>query len=80
MPLINKTSFNKAYVIGNDIKKTFKKIHKTKQGAILKNDSEINNLVNNNLRNGDYLMVKGSNSTGLFNYISKLKKKNNHAL
>ena len=34
----------------------------------------------NNLKDGDYLMVKGSNSTGLFNYISKLKKEATHAL
>ena len=28
------------------------------------------------VNDGDYLMVKGSNSTGLFNYISKLKHRN----
>ena len=38
------------------------------------------NEINLDLKNNDFLMVKGSNSTGLFNYLSKLKKKNNHAL
>ena len=77
---INKISVNKVHVIGNDIKETFKKIHKIKKGLILKNDSELNKLIVNNLRDGDYLMVKGSNSTGLFNHISKLKKINTYAL
>ena len=70
---INKIFVNKVYVIGKDIKETFKKIHKDKKGSILKNDSQLNDLINNKLRDGDYLMIKGSNSTGLFNYVSKLK-------
>ena len=78
--VINKISVNKVHVIGKDIKETYNKIHKIKKGLILKNDSELNHLIVNNLRDGDYLMVKGSNSTGLFNHISKLKKINTHAL
>jgi len=70
---INKISVNKVYVIGKDIKETFKKIHKDKKGSILKNDSQLNDLIKNKLKDGDYLMIKGSNSTGLFNYVSKLK-------
>ena len=77
---INMTEINKAHIIGNHIKETYKKINKTKKGIILKNDSELNNFIKNDLRDGDYLMVKGSNSTGLFNYISKLKKRNIHVL
>jgi murE/murF fusion protein len=61
-------------------KKTLKKIKKEKRGIIFKNDSELKDFMINNLSNGDYLMVKGSNSTGLFNFISKLKQKNTHAL
>ena len=70
---INKIFVNKVYVIGKDIKETFKKIHKDKKGSILKNDSQLNDLINNKIKDGDYLMIKGSNSTGLFNYVSKLK-------
>ena len=55
---INKTLINKAHVIGKDIKETFKKINKNKKGNILKNDSELDNLIMNNLKDGDYLMVK----------------------
>ncbi|AFS46964.1 UDP-N-acetylmuramyl-tripeptide synthetase/UDP-N-acetylmuramoyl-tripeptide--D-alanyl-D-alanine ligase [alpha proteobacterium HIMB5] len=77
---INKISINKVNVIGKHILETYKKINKSNKGKILKNDSDLTNLIFNDLQNGDYLMVKGSNSTGLFNYISKLKRKNIHAL
>ena len=78
--VINKISVDNVFVIGSEIRETFKKIHKNKKGSILKNDSQLDDLINNQLKNGDYLMVKGSNSTGLFNYVSKLKKKGIHAL
>ncbi len=77
---INKISVNKVHVLGRDIKEIFKNIHKNKKGLILKDDSHLNDLIINDLNDGDYLMVKGSNSTGLFNYISKLKHRNIHAL
>ncbi len=77
---INKISINNVCVIGKDIKETFKKINQNKRGSILKNDSQLDDLIKNKLKNGDYLMIKGSNSTGLFNYVSKLKKKVIHAL
>ena len=77
---INKTQIDKVHVIGKDIIQTFKRINKSKKGNILKNDSELDDLLITNLRDGDYLMVKGSNSTGLFNYISKLKKRNINVL
>jgi len=70
---INRILVNKVYVIGKDIKETFKRIHKDKKGSILKNDSQLSDLINDKLKDGDYLMIKGSNSTGLFNYVSKLK-------
>ena len=77
---INKILVNKVYVIGRDIKETFKKISKNKKGYILKNDSQLNHLIKNELNDGDYLMIKGSNSTGLFNYVSKLKGRVTNAL
>ena len=46
----------------------------------IKKDSQINDLIINILNDGDYLMIKGSNSTGLFNYVTKLKKRNINAL
>jgi len=77
---INKISVNKVHIMGKEIKETYKKIKVNIRGSILKDDSELDNLINNKLNNGDYLMIKGSNSTGLFNYISKLKKRNINVL
>ena len=77
---INKILVNKVYVIGRDIKETFKKISKNKKEYIIKNDSQLNHLIKNELNDGDYLMIKGSNSTGLFNYVSKLKGRVTNAL
>ena len=35
-------------------------------------DQQINELISNEINNNDYLMVKGSNSTGLNEIIKKL--------
>ena len=42
-----------------------------KKGRILKSKNDILNIIKNDLNNDDYLMIKGSNSTGL-NQITKL--------
>ena len=67
---INKAKFKKLFVYGNYIKETFNKIRTQKRGKILKSTSEILNMIKNDLNNGDFLMIKGSNSTGL-NQITK---------
>ena len=48
--------------------------------SILKNKNEIISLIKNNINNNDYLMIKGSNSTGLYKLANNLKKGNLHAL
>ena len=78
--ILNKSSIDKVYVYGKYIKETFNKIKTHKKGKILKNKKEILNLVNNYLYNNDYLMIKGSNSTGLNDMISKIKKGQRNAL
>ena len=70
---LNKSKINKVYVYGKYIRETFNKIQTQKQGKILKNKIEIFNLMKNDLKDNDYLMAKGSNSTGLNNIISKIK-------
>ena len=77
---INRSKINKVFVYGKHIRETFNKIKPQKKGNILKNKKEILNLIKNVLRNNDYLMVKGSNSTGLNNIFSKLKKGNINAV
>ena len=78
--IVNKTKINQVYVIGKYINETFKGLKKNKKGKILQNKSSIIDLINNNLNNNDYLMVKGSNSTGLHKIITNLKKRNSHVI
>ena len=69
---INNTSIDRVNVIGKYILETYKNIHANKKGSIIKKTSHIIDLIKNDLNNNDYLMIKGSNSTGLnkiANYI-----------
>ena len=70
---INKTSLKNVNVIGKHIKLTFNNINKNKKGIILKKKSQIIDLIKNTLDNNDYLMIKGSNSTGLNILANQIK-------
>ena len=78
--VINKTKINQVYVIGKYIKETFKGLKQNKKAKILNNKFGIFNLINNNLNNNDYLMIKGSNSTGLHKITTNLKQRGTNAL
>ena len=73
-PIINSTSINKVHILGNHISETYKNINPSKKGFILKETSQIIDLIKNELNNNDYLMIKGSNSTGLNKFVKQLKK------
>ena len=73
---INKTNINKVYVVGKYIKKTFANLKSNKKGKVLPKNFNIINLIKNNLENNDYLMIKGSNATGLNKIANKLKQEN----
>ena len=73
-PIINSSKINKVHIFGSHIKETFKFIRSDKKGLILRESSQINDLINNKLNNNDYLMIKGSNSTGLNKLANQLKK------
>ena len=77
---INKTSIVNVNVIGKYMSGSFRSLHNNKKGSILKNNSEIINLIKNNINNNDYLMIKGSNSTGLNKFASDIKKGKINAL
>jgi len=70
---INRTSINNVNVIGKYMKDTYKNLHKSKKGLILKKNSQIIDLIKNNINNNDYLMIKGSNSTGLNKLTNNIK-------
>ena len=71
--VINRTSIDCVNVIGKDIVETYKNINKDKKGIILKKNSEVINLIKNNINNNDFLMIKGSNSTGLHKLTKFIK-------
>ena len=77
---INSSSIDNVSVLGKDIKETYKNINNNKKGLILNKRSEIIDLIKNNINNNDYLMIKGSNSTGLNIFSSILKRRNFNAL
>ena len=55
------------------VKNTFNKIRTQKRGRVLNSKIDILNFLKNDVKNNEYLMVKGSNSTGLNNIVQKLK-------
>ena len=69
---INKSKIKKAHIYGKLIKHTFNKLKPQIKGKILNNNMDIINLINKDLPNNSFLMVKGSNSTGLNRIIKNL--------
>ena len=78
--VVNKTAINQVYVIGKYIKETFKGLKKNKKAKILNDKSGIINLINKDLNNNDYLMIKGSNSTGLHKITTNLKQRSSNVI
>ena len=70
---INKTSLKNINVIGEHVKWIFNNVNKSKRGIVIKKKSQIIDLIKNNLNNNDYLMIKGSNSTGLNSLTNQIK-------
>ena len=75
-PVINNTKIDKVFVKGNRAKFIFNKLSETKKGGILYNNSQIIELIKNDLNNNDYLMIKASNATGLNKITKNLKGMN----
>ena len=69
---INKSKVNKVFAYGDLTKHTFNKLKPQMRGKILSNNMDILNLINKDLPNNSFLMVKGSNSTGLYKIIQNL--------
>jgi len=72
-PIIDRTKVDKVFVKGNKALSIFNSISKSKRGKVLQNNSQIINLIKNDLNNNDYLMVKASNATGFNQIINTLK-------
>ncbi|OUW62271.1 MAG: UDP-N-acetylmuramoyl-L-alanyl-D-glutamate--2,6-diaminopimelate ligase [Pelagibacterales bacterium MED-G40] len=68
--IINSSNIDKLFVYGEKALKTYKYISKKKQGNILQDKNDFDDVFSNVIKKDDYLMIKGSNATGL-NKISK---------
>ena len=68
---INKAKLNKVYNYGRLSDHTFNKLKPHIKGKKLNNSREVLNLIKD-LPNNSYLMIKGSNSTGLNKIIQNL--------
>ncbi len=78
--IINKTKIDQVYVVGKHVIDTFKYLKPNKKAEILTNKFDIIKLIKKNLNNNDYLMIKGSNSTGLHKITNDLKQKGLNAV
>ena len=77
---INKTSLKNVNVIGKHIKWIFNNLNKSKRGIVIKKKSQIIDLIKNTLDNNDYLMINGSNSTGLNSLVNQIQRGKINAL
>jgi murE/murF fusion protein len=74
--IINNTKIDKIFVRGSKVLFTYNSVLKKKKGKVLNNNSQIIDLIKNDLNNNDYLMVKASNATGLNKIVSNIKGSN----
>ena len=72
--VINISKVDKVYVFGKYMKQAFNKIKTQKKGRVLKSIKDVENFINLEIKDKEYLMVKGSNSTGLYKLTRKYTK------
>ena len=70
--VINNSDIDKVFIKGNKSLITYKNIDKSKRGNIFQLEEDIDFTLNNIISNNDYLMIKGSNATGLNNFSKKM--------
>ena len=75
--VINNSDIDKVFIKGEKTLFTYKNLHKSKQGNILQNKDDIDFVLKNIITNNDYLMIKGSNATGLNILCKKMIKGSN---
>ena len=72
--VINNSDIDKVFIKGTKTLTTYKNIDKKKRGNIFQQDEDVDFTLNNFISNNDYLMIKGSNATGLNNISKKIIK------
>ena len=72
--VINNSDIDKVFIKGNKTLVTYKNINKNKRGNIFQLEEDVDFTLNNIIANNDYLMIKGSNATGLNNFSKRMIK------
>ena len=72
--VINNSDIDKVFIKGDKTLITYKNINKGKRGNIFQQDEDVDFTLNHIISNNDYLMIKGSNATGLNNLSKKMIK------
>ena len=72
--VINNSDIDKVFIKGIKTLFTYKHIRKEKRGNILQNNEDIDFSLKEIIKNNDYLMIKGSNATGLNQFSKKMIK------
>ena len=78
--IINSANIDKLFVYGEKIFKTYKNISEKKRGNILHYKEDFDEVFSSVIKNDDFLMIKGSNATGLNKISKKIIKGINNAL
>ena len=72
--VINNSDIDKVFIKGDKTLITYKNIHKDKRGNIFQKEEDIDFTLKDIIANDDYLMIKGSNATGLNNLSKRIIK------
>ena len=72
--VINNSDIDKVFIKGKETIFAYKHLIKRKRGNILQNNEDIDLSLSKMISNNDYLMIKGSNATGLNDFSKKMIK------
>ncbi len=78
--IINKSDIDKTFVYGEKSSETYKLLKKNKKGEVLKNLNSFDQKISMILKNGDYLLIKGSNATNLHKVSNRFLRRSANAL
>ncbi len=74
--VINNSDIDKVFIKGDKSLITYRNLDKIKRGNIFQQDEDVDFTFKSIIANNDYLMIKGSNATGLNNLSKKIIKGN----
>ena len=72
--VINTSDIDKVFIKGVKTLSTYKNIHKSKRGNIFQHQEDLDFTFSKIISNNDYLMIKGSNATGLKDFSKRMIK------